>query len=180
LTSASVVAGPGPGARYAWKRDVPRTASVGKRLAAFALDAVVVFALAWTATFVLAALGWLRIPSVELLGGQNAAAGLMWLVSILEIPVLLVYFTLFEARLGRTPGKMLLGLRVARAEDGGRVDMGHCFLRNLIRLLWATPLAPVVVAMLALDVWSLGASELDQRLGDMAAGTIVIDERLVV
>lgn len=167
-----------PATQYVWKRAVPRTASIGKRLAAFTMDAVVVFALAWTATFVLAAFGWLRIPSVELLGATNAAAGLMWLVSILEIPVLLAYFTLFETFLGRTPGKMMLGLRVARAEDGGRVDLAHCFLRNLIRLLWATPLAPVVVAMLAIDVWSLGASELDQRLGDLAAGTIVIDERL--
>lgn len=167
-------------AGYAWKRPVPRTASVSKRFAAFVLDAVVVFALAWTATFILAALGWLRIPSVELLGEINEAAGLMWLVSILELPVLLVYFTLFEAYLGRTPGKMLLGLRVARAEDGGRVDMAHCFLRNIIRLLWATPLAPVVVLMLALDAWSLGATELDQRLGDLAAGTIVLDERLAV
>jgi uncharacterized RDD family membrane protein YckC len=165
---------------YAWRRDVPRTASVGKRFAAFALDAVVVFALAWTATFVLAAVGWLRIPSVELLGDQNTAAGLMWLVSILEVPVLLAYFTLFETFVGKTPGKMLLGLRVARATDGGRVDLGHCFLRNVIRLLWVTPLAPVVVAMLAIDVWSLGASELDQRLGDLAAGTIVLDERLAV
>lgn len=165
---------------YAWRRDVPRTAGVGKRAAAFALDAVAVFALAWTATFVLAAVGWLRIPSVELLGGQNAAAGLMWLVSVLEVPVLLAYFTLFETFLGRTPGKMLLGLRVARAEDGGRVDLGHCFLRNLIRLLWMTPLAPVVVAMLAIDVWSLGTTELDQRLGDLAAGTIVLDDRLAI
>jgi uncharacterized RDD family membrane protein YckC len=165
---------------YAWRRDVPRTASVGKRTAAFALDAVVVFALAWTTTFVLAALGALRIPTVELLGATNEAAGLMWLVSILEVPVLLAYFTLFEATLGRTPGKMLLGLRVARAIDGGRVELGPAFLRNLLRLLWATPLAPVVVAMLAVDAWSLGTTELDQRLGDLAAGTIVVDERICV
>ena len=99
---------------------------------------------------------------------------------MLILPALLAYFTLLEATLGRTPGKMLLGLRVVRALDGGRIGVLQSFLRNLVRLLWATPLAAVVVAMLALDAWSLGTTELDQRLGDLAAGTIVLDERLVV
>jgi uncharacterized RDD family membrane protein YckC len=164
---------------YSWRRPPPRTASTSKRAAAFALDAVIVFALAWTATFALATLDLLHIPDVDLFGSNNPAAGLMWLVSILELPMLLAYFTLFEGLVGRTPGKMLLGLRVARVDDSP-IDVPHSFLRNLLRLLWLTPFLPVGIVMFALEVWSLSATELDQRLGDLAAGTVVLDERAVV
>lgn len=101
------------------------------------------------------------------------AAGLLWIVSIFELPLLLAYTTLFEGIGGRTPGKMLLGLRVARL-DGGRASMGEAFLRNLLRLLWVTPFGPVFIV---LDLWSLRTTELDQRMGDLAAGTIVVQER---
>ena len=165
---------------YAWRRGVPRTASAGKRAVAFLIDAAIVFGLAWTITFLLAALGLLRIPDVELVPGQRSeVAGLMWLVSIIELPLLLLYFTLLEGTLGRTVGKTMLGLRVARVDDA-RMDVAHSFLRNLLRLLWVTPFAPLVVVMVALDAWSLSATELDQRMGDLAAGTVVLDERLVV
>jgi uncharacterized RDD family membrane protein YckC len=137
---------------YHWNRGPPRTAGAGRRAAAFALDASAVFALAWT----------LSLRSMSL-----------WTVSLVALPLLLVYFTLFEGFGGRTPGKMMLGLRVARLE-GGPNDLFHSFLRNLLRLLWATPLAP---AFILLDAWVLGRTELDQRLGDLAAGTVVLDER---
>ncbi|MFA5862714.1 MAG: RDD family protein [Candidatus Thermoplasmatota archaeon] len=159
---------------YSWQRvQPPRTASVTKRTMAFGADAVIVFGLAWLLTFVLAALGVLSVPDIKVLGQNNRAAGLLWLVSIFELPILLAYFTVLEGFGGRTPGKILLTLRVANI-DKSPTDVFHAFLRNLLRLLWVTPFGP---AFILLDWWSLAATELDQRMGDLAAGTVVLDER---
>lgn len=158
---------------YAWARDVPRTASVARRAVAFGVDATIVFGLAWTLTFVLAALGVLRIPDVSLLGAPSTVGGLLWIVSIFEGPLLLAYFSILEGATGRTPGKMLAGLRVVRA-DGRPLDAFRAFVRNLLRLLWVTPAALVFVLV---DGWMLHRTELDQRLGDLAAGTLVVMDR---
>ncbi|HVM45697.1 MAG TPA: RDD family protein [Candidatus Thermoplasmatota archaeon] len=159
--------------RYSWQREVPHTASTRRRAAAFAVDALVVFVLAWTFSFVAATANFLRIPDVDVLGQRSPVAGLLWVVSIFELPILLLYTTLFEGFGGRTPGKLLTGLRVART-DGAPATMGDAFLRNLLRLLWITPFGP---AFVLLDWWSLRITELDQRMGDLAAGTVVVHER---
>lgn len=159
---------------YSWQRDPPRTASTTRRAIAFGIDAIIVFLLAWTFTFAIATAGLLRIPDSAILGQRSPAAGLLWIVSIFEGPLLLSYTTIFEATTARTPGKLLLGLRVARI-DGAKASLGDSFLRNLLRLLWVTPLGP---AFVVLDAWSLRVTELDQRLGDLAAGTVVLDERI--
>ena len=158
---------------YSWQTQVPHTASTRRRAVAFAIDAVAVFLLAWVFTFVAATAGFLRIPDVPVLGQNSPVAGLLWVVSIFELPILLLYTTLFEGFGGRTPGKLLVGLRVARV-DGKPPSMGDAFLRNLLKLLWVTPFGP---AFVALDAWSLRVTELDQRMGDLAAGTVVIHSR---
>jgi len=70
---------------------------------------------------------------------------------------------------GRTPGKRLLGLRVVRA-DGAPVGLAESLVRNLLRAV-ELPLgyAPAVLAV------ALSARR--QRLGDVAAGTLVVRER---
>ncbi len=72
---------------------------------------------------------------------------------------------------GRTPGKRALGIRVV-ADDGLPADFGACLLRNLLRYADALPSALTAVATMV-------ASRRFQRLGDLAAGTLVIyeDER---
>ena len=160
---------------YSWQREPPHTASTRRRAVAFALDAVVIFVLAWIVSFVAATTGFLRIPDVDVLGQRSPVAGLLWVVSIFELPMLLLYTTLFEGLGARTPGKLLTGLRVVRL-DGKPPTMGDAFLRNLLRLLWITPFGP---AFVLLDAWSMRVTELDQRMGDLAAGTVVLGpERL--
>jgi len=134
---------------------------------------VIVFVLAWVFSFVVASAGWLRIPDVDVLGQRSPVAGLLWVVSIFELPMLLLYMTLFEGLGARTPGKLLTGCRVARL-DGQPPTMGDAFLRNLLRLLWITPFGP---AFVLLDAWSMRVTELDQRMGDLAAGTVVVHAR---
>lgn len=160
-------------AAWAWKRRAPATASATRRAVAFLLDSVLIFLLAWALTFLFAVVGFLRIPDIEFFGAKSTAAGLLWIVSIFEGGVSMLYFTLFEWRWGRTPGKLVLSLRVARL-DGAPITLFESFLRNLLRLLWVTPFFLVFIA---LDAWSLRSTELDQRMGDLAAGTVVLDER---
>lgn len=83
------------------------------------------------------------------------------------------WFVVFETWWsGRTPGKRALGLRVVR--DGGfPVDWGASVIRNLVRLVEFT------LGFYALSAISALLSPENKRLGDYAAGTIVVrDERL--
>lgn len=159
---------------YSWQRAPLLTAGARQRAMAFAIDSIAVFVLAWTITFVMSTSAILRIPDIEVVKGQQSPAlGLLWIVGMFELPLLLLYTTLFEGFGGRTPGKMLMGLRVTRI-DGSRATLSDAFLRNLLRLLWVTPFGP---AFILLDAWALRATELDQRMGDLAAGTVVVDAR---
>jgi uncharacterized RDD family membrane protein YckC len=88
---------------------------------------------------------------------------------ILGIGALLVYFghtTASEAATGRTIGKKIFDLRVVRT-DGAEAGPGAILLRNILRPL-DLPTAGLGLAWL---------NPLRQRLGDIAAGTIVIRQR---
>ncbi|HEY5257761.1 MAG TPA: RDD family protein [Candidatus Baltobacteraceae bacterium] len=80
------------------------------------------------------------------------------------------YFILFEIFWnGQTPGKKLLGIRVVR--DGGYpVDFGASFLRNVIRI------GEQLLLFYALSAVSTLLSPENKRVGDYAAGTIVVRE----
>jgi uncharacterized RDD family membrane protein YckC len=98
--------------------------------------------------------------------------GIALLVTIVFV-VLFGYFIIFEAAWnGQTPGKKLLGLRVVR--DGGYpIDFGASLIRNLIRV------GELIVGYYILAAISMLISPENKRLGDLAAGTIVVrDARL--
>jgi uncharacterized RDD family membrane protein YckC len=85
------------------------------------------------------------------------------------------YFILFEGLWnGQTPGKKLLGIRVVR--DGGYpIDMGAALVRNLIRV------GEFILGYYLLSAISTVLSPENKRLGDIAAGTIVVrDARLTL
>jgi len=98
-------------------------------------------------------------------------------VLILAMVAGLFYFLLlgfdiyFEVRRnGQTPGKRLAGIRVIR-EGGGPVDFQSACIRNLLGLADFLPGFYLLGAFLVL------LTQRGQRLGDMAAGTIVVRER---
>lgn len=83
------------------------------------------------------------------------------------------YFIIFEAMWnGRTPGKKALGIRVVR--DGGYpLDWGASLVRNLVRVVEA------MLGFYAVSVLVAVLSPQNKRVGDFAAGTIVIrDSRI--
>jgi len=85
--------------------------------------------------------------------------------------VLIGWFIVFEIWWsGRTPGKRALGLRVLR--DGGfPIDAGAAVIRNLVRI------AEILLGFYALYAISTLISKENKRLGDFAAGTIVVRDR---
>lgn len=80
------------------------------------------------------------------------------------------YMVLFEVlNQGRSPGKQLFGLRVVH-EDGTPVGWGAALLRNLLRFVDMLPLGYCCGLLASL------ANPRFQRLGDLAAGTLVIHQ----
>jgi uncharacterized RDD family membrane protein YckC len=118
----------------------------------------------------------LAIKTVIVIGILLLATGLSGLAAaiayaVLPLLVYIGYDVLFETLgAGRTPGKRATGLRVLRA-DGGPEDVVSSLIRNVLRLVDGLPLSyvPGIVSILA--------TKKNQRLGDLAAGTIVVRER---
>jgi uncharacterized membrane protein SpoIIM required for sporulation/uncharacterized RDD family membrane protein YckC len=139
-------------------------AGVGSRMAAAVLDTILVY----LSLLLLILVG----SNVADLGG--AAGGWLMAVFILLLFALIWgYFTAFEAwNGGRTPGKQALGIRVVM-DTGQPVTPGAAVVRNLVRLLDCYfPFLPVLPAMLMMFL-----NKSNKRLGDMAAGTIVVRDR---
>jgi uncharacterized RDD family membrane protein YckC len=99
-------------------------------------------------------------------GGFGQAA-----VALLTTLVVLGYDIFFEVLAsGRTPGKRLNGMRVVRA-GGEPVGFLTSAIRNVLRLVDFLPFAYVIGATTIL------ATRKNQRLGDIAAGTLVVRDR---
>jgi uncharacterized RDD family membrane protein YckC len=87
--------------------------------------------------------------------------------------VLVFYQIIFETLWqGQTPGKRMLKLRVVDA-NGLRLTFSQIVVRNLLRIINLLPFGYIVGGSCALF------SAKGQRLGDIAAGTTVISQRVV-
>ena len=97
-----------------------------------------------------------------------------WVLAILIIAVFLVhwgYFTIFELWLdGQTPGKRNQGLRVVRS-GGGAAGFTEIGIRNLLRPVDFLPFGYGVAGA------AMFVTPRVQRLGDLAAGTVVARAR---
>ncbi len=127
----------------------PRYAGIWRRYLAAWLDLGVVA----VAFFFLGVTGIAATWSEDTLNG-------LWVLS------LLMYFVGLEAGFGATLGKRLLGMRVVD-DAGDDIDVGKALGRNLLRVVdgFAFGIVGLVTAK---------NSPTRQRLGDRAAGTVVI------
>jgi uncharacterized RDD family membrane protein YckC len=81
------------------------------------------------------------------------------------------YYTLFEALWrGQTPGKHIMKLRVIK-DSGRQITFFEALSRNLLRIVDYLP------AFYLTGVITMLCTKRHQRLGDLAAGTIVVHER---
>jgi len=139
-------------------------AGPASRGAALAVDTAVLGVLIVAEAGVGYALGALAMRAF----GERAVPWTVGAVLVVAFATYWGYYIWGEVvRNGRTPGKRLLGIRVVR-DDGGRLGVLDSVIRNLIRLIDLMPgyYAVGLVAMLV--------SGRAKRLGDMAAGTVVV------
>ena len=93
-------------------------------------------------------------------------------LSLGAFAVIFGYHVLFETLAsGRTPGKRVAGLRVVRL-SGAPVRFKESAIRNIVRLIDLLP--PVTYGLGAVVIL---ITRRNQRLGDLAAGTIVVRVR---
>jgi len=99
-------------------------------------------------------------------GGYAATA----IVAVTVFALLFAYPVAFELGAGgRTPGKRWSNLRVV-CDDGSPVTFRGSALRNVLRLVDILP------ALYLVGTISIFATRNNQRLGDLAAGTLVVRE----
>ena len=109
---------------------------------------------------------------MKLANSEGAVIFLFALAALASFLVTAGYYILFEIIWsGQTPGKRLLGVRVMR-ENGYPIRPVDAVMRNLVRIVDWLP------AYYAIGVVSMLLNKRSKRLGDFAAGTIVVREGL--
>ncbi len=141
-------------------------ASIGSRFLALAIDTSIQVALA-ILLFGLVVFGaWIASMALE--------RGSPWLLAALILGLFVIYYGYFAAYEiawnGQTPGKRLIGLRVIHA-TGRPLSPFEAILRNIVRVIDQFP------GIYAIGIVAVFLSDRSQRLGDLAAGTVVVHER---
>jgi uncharacterized RDD family membrane protein YckC len=143
-------------------RPVPRAASLGDRLIATVFDSMVVLA----ASTIITAWSFKRWGTAN--GNElDLTSAFLLIAGALSAAVLFLYLWLLEACFGATLGKIIVGIKVARTT--ARSSVAASFIRNALRIVDGIGFY-VVGAIVA------GCSQLRQRLGDIVAGTMVVEE----
>jgi uncharacterized RDD family membrane protein YckC len=102
---------------------------------------------------------------------QNLGLWVLAIASLIAFAIYTGYFVVFEALWqGQTPGKRFVKIRVIR-DDGRPIGLQQATLRALLRPIDDT---------LFLGVFLIILTPLEKRLGDWAAGTIVIQNEASV
>ena len=144
-------------------------ASIGNRFIACAIDHTIQLVALITLVIV-----FMLIRDFSDVGSRLISAP-KWVVALLLILVFLLmsgYFVIFEWMWnGQTPGKRWLKLRVIR-EDGRPISFFEAAVRNLLRNFDIMPSPFYSIGLI-----SVFATERDQRVGDLVAGTVVVRER---
>jgi uncharacterized RDD family membrane protein YckC len=149
-----------------------RVARVGSRVLALLMDIVVQASI----FLLLAMVAVIGVNVVAPMGFADQAL-FTGIVIVLVALVLIGYPTVCETfGGGRTIGKLAIGLRVVR-DDGGPIRFRHALTRSLVgvALEWPGLIMPAVTWLASLT--TMVANPFGKRLGDLAAGTIVIHER---
>lgn len=157
-----------------------RVAGIGSRFLAALVDSILIVALIVLTYFLL----WLFILILEqtnvlrlarLFGDERQI--IAWLgvgAGLLAFGFFWGYYILFELLWnGQSPGKRWVGLRVIRT-DGAPITLVESIVRNLVRLIDFLP------AYYGIGVVTMFVHSQSRRLGDLAAGTIVVHDRAAI
>ena len=134
-------------------------AGIGERIFARMLDYLVMF---------LYALGFYYL--FERAGFNHIFSGEYGVLIFVTIAMPVIFYSLIWETLnrGRSPGKMAFGMRVVM-HDGTTPTLGAYLMRWMLMLIdiWFSFIGVVIILL----------NKNNQRLGDLAAGTVVIKER---
>ena len=144
-----------------------QVAGIGSRFLATLIDTILVTLLQ---VIVLVTYSFiLYLFDIDPLGDGSA-----WIAAIMGVVVFLFYwgyYIFFEMLWnGQSPGKRWTGLRVIRA-DGTPITLSESFIRNLTRLVDFLP------AAYGVGIITMFIDKKSRRLGDLAAGTLVVHDR---
>jgi uncharacterized RDD family membrane protein YckC len=143
-------------------------AGIGSRFAAGFIDGFLLTLIGCVAMFGVMVIGGVASPK----GEEELTAFILAAFGVVFVLVA-AYYSFFELMwAGQTPGKRLLKLRVI-AKDGGPAPATAIVVRNVLRLVDAFPYA----APYGLGGVVMFVSPAARRIGDFAAGTIVVRER---
>lgn len=142
-------------------------ADLGSRFTALLIDYVVLMVAQIGMIVVVLAAGWALGSVAETLQGVGLA-----LLIAFSFVMQWGYFVLYEGlRDGQTPGKRRMGIRVV--QDGGYpVTLQGAAVRNLVRVLDVQPIPSCMVAGVSMTLHPQ-----TKRIGDIAAGTVVVRDR---
>jgi uncharacterized RDD family membrane protein YckC len=146
-------------------------AGIGSRGVAVALDSGLQVLLSVALVLLVAGLLVLTNSSLSADDGFSPGSVAVGLLVVGLFGIIFGYYILFELLWnGQTPGKRVMGLRTIR-ENGYPLRAGDAVVRNLVRLVDSLP----TLYMVGLVTMLLNSRS--KRLGDFAAGTIVVRER---
>jgi uncharacterized RDD family membrane protein YckC len=137
-------------------------ATFGQRLVAIIIDHIILFIIAMV----------IAIPigiqaSFFSFGIPNPAFWTsMAIYSAVNFIIWIVYFTYLEGKSGETIGKRAMGIKVV--SEKGKMDYGKSFIRNILRIIDFLPVVYILGFIVAV------ASKNNQRIGDLAARTMVV------
>ena len=138
-------------------------ADLGRRLIAGLIDAFPFIA----PGILMLQMSWSNHPAAPQPDG-TMHIDLLSILLFAAFAVYLLHTAVSETLTSRTIGKYLMGLRVVRV-DGGTPDYSSLLIRNFLRLVDLGLVAPLAFIIF---------SPLRQRIGDVAAGTVVIRDRV--
>ena len=147
-------------------REQVQYAGLGWRVAAIAVDTVVLFFLLVVIFTVLAAAGTLDLTDPAFSGGIDLQRTAPVWMYVITYGLIFVYYTLFEALTAASVGKLVFRMRVTM-DDGTRPSGLAVVVRNLIRL-------PEVLFWYIPSGISCVVNVRNKRLGDLAARTVVV------
>lgn len=137
--------------------------SIGERILAFLIDVFLLYLYALMVTYIGKAIGYIYDDSWTQRG----------LVSLIFLPAMFYSLIMHSLFNGRTVGKLLLKMRVVRL-DGSPVHWSNYLVRWMLRMVDIWLSAPAFGAFGTLVILF---SDRRQRLGDSAAGTVVISTK---
>jgi uncharacterized RDD family membrane protein YckC len=105
--------------------------------------------------------------SISTVGSANWNGSMPALPTLLYGVIIVLYYILLEGYLGQTVGKMLLGIKVVREDNGEVPGLGGATIRTLLRIV--DGIFNYLVAFITVLI-----SGKNQRFGDMAAHTLVV------